>query len=171
MLIHTQQVMSRVRVLRIEEIGVNDTLQDFLELAAAIKQTTNLSPKLKTVEIGEFCLLDPPLSMQRLSIENILELQSAYHLQRVVLTHLKVPDHQNVVSFLRHHAPTLIHAELKFVELMDEKYITFVPEYTGKTMTDVGILSDGLLFSTYQELPTFLLCNGSLPTSARTGRA
>ena len=100
MLTHAQQVMSQVRAFTIGELGVGDNRHDLLGLATMIKRLTSYSPKLQSLDIEQPCNLNPLSNTQPLSIENLFDLQSAYHLQEVILTHLKVTYHQNIISFL-----------------------------------------------------------------------
>lgn len=115
--------MSEVQILEIEETDLEDTRRDLLNMAAAIKYMTNHSPKLKKIGIGEIRSYNFLSNMQLLSIEDLFEVQSAYHLQHIELTHLKIPNCRNIVAFLRHHAGTLVYAQLLFVDLMIERYV------------------------------------------------
>ena len=123
---HASQVMSNVQTLIIDETDVADSRNALLSMAAAIKSMTNLSPKLRRIEIGEICSYNHLSNMQLLSIGDLFELQSVYQLQHIELTHLEIPDCRNIVAFLRHHACTLVHVQLVFVHLMVERYIYFL---------------------------------------------
>ena len=123
---HASQVMSEIQIMKIGETDVEDNRYDLLSMAATIKHMTSLSPKLRSIEIGKIRPLNYLSNMQRLSIEDLFELQSVFHLQHIKLTHLEIPDCRSIVAFLRHHACTLVHVKLAFVHLMVERYIYFL---------------------------------------------
>ena len=122
---HASRVMSDIEILVINEIDVTDSRHDLLNMAAAIRYMTSHSPKLRRVEIGEIC------SSNRLSIEDLFEPQSLYHLQHINLTHLRIPSSQDIVAFLRHHACALVHVELVCVHLIVERYTYFPLKHQG----------------------------------------
>ena len=118
---HASQVMSEVQTLIIDETDVEDNRHDLLSIAATIKYMTSLSPKLRRIEIEQICSVNHMSNMQLLSIEDLFELHSAYHLQHIRLIYLEIPDCQSIVAFLRHHACTLVHVKLAFLNLMVER--------------------------------------------------